>query len=167
MTNWSKETAKANSAAATMPGAIIGAVTRQKVCHGRRPERRRGLLERRPEALEPRPDHDDHIGQRQRDMAEQHGVQAAADADPEEEHQHRGADDEPGDGDGREQQQLQQRLAAEAVAGECQRGHACRGSSRRTVLAIAMSTLLRLACSSCSFCTAPRTTWCRRCNGSS
>ena len=34
MTNWSKETAKANSAAATMPGAISGTVMRQKACQG-------------------------------------------------------------------------------------------------------------------------------------
>ena len=34
MTNWSKETAKAKSAAATTPGAISGTVMRQKACQG-------------------------------------------------------------------------------------------------------------------------------------
>ena len=96
-------------------------------CHAHRylplvgAERARGLLKLGGKGLQPRGNDNDHVGQRERNVAKQDGMQPAADADGEEEDEHRRSRDQPRYGDRRKQQRLQQLLAAELIAEKRQR----------------------------------------------
>ena len=82
MTNWSSETAKANSAAPRMLGIEQRQRHREEGMDRRRSEAHRRLFEIGADRLETGADDEHHIGNGQRDMSDQQRVHAAADAAP-------------------------------------------------------------------------------------
>ena len=145
MANWSKEIGEGEKRRRDDPGRDDG---RRDPPEYLPPAWRRGcrrLFERRPEALQPGADDHDDIGQRQGDMGEKHGVEAAADPVQKKKTSIAVRDDEPGNGDGGEQQDLQS-ACRESGSGRRPAPPACRGrwqswrcSGEQTLLRVAAS----------------------------